>query len=137
MLYEELKKLTADRCTMDEYNAINAVYMELDEMTKEEAAALWKKLFLPRYKARKAAEAEKANEQDKRARSLAELDRLTKDAWHGKEITLANGERILVHWDTRFITRSLVHLATCKVIAYTDCYGTLHAADGNPYKLTA
>lgn len=137
MLYEELKSRTNGKCTYEEYEAVNAVYMELADMTKEEAAALWKNLFLPRYKARKAADAEKANENDKLSRSIAELDRLTKDAWHGKEITLANGERILVHWDARFITRSIVHLATCKVIAYTDCYGTLHAADGNPYKLTA
>ena len=50
MLYNELYKLTNGECTQAEYDAINAVYMTLDDMTKEDAAKLWKKLYLKKHK---------------------------------------------------------------------------------------
>ncbi len=55
MLFSELSKLTKGECTQEEYDAINAVYMTLDDMSKEDAAALWRKLY-----ARKHREAAKA-----------------------------------------------------------------------------
>ena len=55
MLFPELSKLTKGECTQEEYDAVNAVYMTLDDMSKEDAAALWRKLY-----ARKHREAAKA-----------------------------------------------------------------------------
>lgn len=54
MLYSELHKLTKGRCTQAEYDAINAVYTESDEMTKQEAARLWSRLFAKRHARREA-----------------------------------------------------------------------------------
>lgn len=45
MLYDELKKLTKGEATVEEYNVVNKAYMESDNMTKEEAAEVWKKLY--------------------------------------------------------------------------------------------
>lgn len=59
MLFSELSKLTKGECTQEEYNAINAVYMTLDDMTKEDAAALWKKLYLKKHEAAAKAKFEK------------------------------------------------------------------------------
>ena len=55
MLYSELYDLTKGECTQEEYDAVNAVYMSLEDMTKQQAAALWRKLY-----ARKRREAAKA-----------------------------------------------------------------------------
>lgn len=55
MLYSELYDLTKGECTQEEYDTVNAVYMSLDDMTKQQAAALWRKLY-----ARKHREAAKA-----------------------------------------------------------------------------
>ena len=45
MQYSELLNLTKGQCTQDEYDAINAVYMSIEDMTKSQAAALWRRLY--------------------------------------------------------------------------------------------
>lgn len=60
MLYKELKDLTKGECTQEEYEAVNAVYMTLDDMSKEEAAALWRKLYAKKH--REAAKAKLAKQ---------------------------------------------------------------------------
>lgn len=50
MLFSELSKLTKGECTQEEYEAVNAVYMTLDDMSKEDAAKLWKKLYSKKHK---------------------------------------------------------------------------------------
>ena len=59
MLFSELSKLTKGECTQEEYDAVNAVYMTLDDMTKEDAAKLWKKLYLKKHKEAAKAKLEK------------------------------------------------------------------------------
>ena len=59
MLFSELSKLTKGECTQEEYEAINAVYMTLDDMSKEDAAKLWKKLYLKKHKEADKAKLEK------------------------------------------------------------------------------
>ena len=49
MLFSELSKLTKGECTQEEYEAVNAVYMTLDDMSKEDAAKLWKKLYQKKH----------------------------------------------------------------------------------------
>lgn len=56
MLYSELNNLTKGQCNQSEYDAINAVYMSLDDMTKAEAAALWRRLYGRRHREAAAAE---------------------------------------------------------------------------------
>ena len=65
MLFSELSKLTKGECTQEEYEAINAVYMTLDDMSKEDAAKLWKKLYLKKHKEADKAKLEKHKEADK------------------------------------------------------------------------
>ena len=45
MQYYELKNLTAGQCTPEEFTAIEAVYMSREDMTKRQAAALWRRLY--------------------------------------------------------------------------------------------
>jgi hypothetical protein len=59
MLFSELSKLTKGECTQEEYEAINAVYMTLDDMSKEDAAKLWKKLYSKKHKEADKAKLEK------------------------------------------------------------------------------
>lgn len=137
MLYEELKKLTKGECTLEEYDAINAVYMSLDDMSKEQAAKLWKQLY-----AKKHAMAKK--EAESKSHSLAYIDELTKNAVSGQRFILPNGDEIKVrldsqNWQDRFIFRTGINRdgypeLTCIAL---DRYGKLHPHKDNPYKLTA
>lgn len=56
MQYSELLNLTKGQCTQDEYDAINAVYMSIEDMTKSQAAALWRRLYGRRHREAAAAE---------------------------------------------------------------------------------
>lgn len=57
MLFSELQNLTRGACTPAEYAAVNAVYMSREDMTKAEAAALWRRLYSRQHRAAAAAEA--------------------------------------------------------------------------------
>ena len=57
MQYHELKNLTAGQCTPEEFAAIEAVYMSREDMTKRQAAALWRRLYSRKHRAAAAAEA--------------------------------------------------------------------------------
>ena len=46
MLKQELDKLTRHESTPEEFKAIERIYMMREEMTKDEAAKLWKACFL-------------------------------------------------------------------------------------------
>lgn len=46
MLKKELDNMTRHESTWEEYNAIDRIYMMRDDMTKEDAAKLWKACFL-------------------------------------------------------------------------------------------
>ena len=59
MLFSELSKLTKGECTQEEYEAVNAVYMTDDSMSKEAAAALWRKLYARKHKEAAKAKLEK------------------------------------------------------------------------------
>lgn len=132
MLYSELNKLTGNRCTQAEYDAINAIYMELDEMTKEDAAKLWKKLFLPRWKARK-------EKEEKESREISNLAKM--EEWEHSKI-LPNGKGVWVEvtdkrWDGFFSHRVFYTVQNMKkvAIAYqTQTY--IKPTEGNPFKLT-
>lgn len=50
MLFSELNDLTGGKCTHEEYEIINNVYMSCDSMTHEDCAKAWKALFFKRYK---------------------------------------------------------------------------------------
>ena len=54
MLYEELQKLTGagDRCKYPQFEHVNAIYMESRTMTKEQAADLWRTLYVKSRKPR-------------------------------------------------------------------------------------
>lgn len=53
MLYSELKKLTNNRCSLDEYSVVNSLYMNAigtkDEFDKEYAVVVWQELFGKKY----------------------------------------------------------------------------------------
>lgn len=57
MLYSELQNLTEGLCTYNEYEVINAAYMEAAgtpaEMEKEDAANLWWQLYGVKWEAKK------------------------------------------------------------------------------------
>ena len=67
MQYHELKNLTAGQCTPEEFAAIEAVYMSREDMTKRQAAALWRRLYSRKHRA---AAAETAAELATAAREL-------------------------------------------------------------------
>lgn len=52
MLYSEFQKLTKNRCTPEEYNKVNSLYMESDTMTHEDCAKVWEGLYGRAYKLR-------------------------------------------------------------------------------------
>lgn len=52
MLYSEFQKLTKNRCTVEEYNKVNSLYMESDTMTHEDCAKVWEGLYGRAYKQR-------------------------------------------------------------------------------------
>lgn len=138
MLYEELKSRTNGKCTYEEYEAVNAVYMTLDDMTKEQAAKLWKQLYAKRNAAAKKVA-------DANSHSLAYLDEATRNTVDGEKVQLPNGDIVTVYWNDRYTERRITRRVADKItdfmetqtIAFSNCYGTLFAADGNPYKLTA
>lgn len=55
MLKEELDKLTKHESTLEEYEAVEAWYMKDGKASKEDAAKLWKTMYLDAAKAREEA----------------------------------------------------------------------------------
>lgn len=128
MLYDELKKLTGGRCSYEEFESINAVYMQCDTMTHEQCAAAWRALFGVRYRERKAKAAAAAHswvEFKRIARSAVEkaffcnrssfsladgsLVEIEKEPWHAYEfrevfslLTPRGKKRIAWHFDGDF-----------------------------------
>lgn len=134
MLYSELLKLTNNECTQAEYDAINAVYMTCDDMTKEEAATLWRRVYIKRHKAAAAAKLAKQH-------SIEYLRTL--EAGHDEVI---KGEGVLtVEHDERanYFERRHLYLThgsiakgfAKKYLGWVSDY-SYKVADGNPGKLT-
>lgn len=129
MLYEELKSRTNGECTHEEYEAVNAVYMTLDDMTKEQAAKLWHQLYAKRHAAAK-------KEAEAKSHSLAYLNDVTSNTINGQKVELPNGSIIRVEWDARYIRRQLRD-ASGDIIARSDYDNKLVPSLGNPARLTA
>lgn len=134
MLYSELHELTGNRCTQAEYDAINAVYMELEEMSKEDAAKLWKKLFYARWEARKAQE-----QAEKESREISNLAKMNEwDAF----LTLPNGKSVWYEVITKRgagFTNTRVFYTTIGLKEVAIAYQTkdfIKPTEGNPFKLT-
>ncbi len=134
MLYSELLKLTNNECTQEEYDAINAVYMTCDDMTKEEAASLWRRVYLKRHKAAAAAKLAKQH-------SIEYLRTL--EAGHDEVI---KGEGVLsVEHDARanyferrhlFLSHGSIAMGFIKTYLGWVSDHCHKVADGNPGKLT-
>jgi len=45
MLPGELRALTDDRCTIEEYEAIDEIYRNCPHMTHQDAANLWRQMY--------------------------------------------------------------------------------------------
>ena len=58
MTKQELDKLTRHESTWEEFTAIERIYMAREDMTKEDAAKLWKKCFFEVAAKREAKKAE-------------------------------------------------------------------------------
>ena len=54
MLYTEMCELTKERCTYEEFEKIDAIYMDCESMTKQEAARIWNRTYGVEYKKREA-----------------------------------------------------------------------------------
>lgn len=52
MLFEELSALTKDQATYEQFEKIEAIYNDLPEMTKQDAANLWKNTYGKALKAK-------------------------------------------------------------------------------------
>lgn len=138
MLYEELKNLTKGECTAEEYEAINAVYMSLEDMTKAQAAKLWHQLYAKKHAAEKKAAEEKSH-------SLAYLDEVTRNTVDGEKVELPNGDLVTVFWNasyterriTRRVADNITDFMETQTIALSGYNGILAAAKGNPARLTA
>lgn len=121
MLYEELKARTSDIPTLEEYNHINAIYMESDSMTKDDAVALWEGLYGKAHRAMKRTK----NQIDKNCHDLSwVLDYI----WEHKGedyLILPNGDKIRCTY--RHGTLTSIDVAVGNTWAYVAYRG----ADGN------
>lgn len=81
MLYSELLNLTEDKCTYEQYEEINEVYMNKESMTKRQAASLWKR----RYAEKKLKPLPK---------ELREIKQVIRDLQHEKEWAELQEKRI-------------------------------------------
>lgn len=93
MLYDELKNLTKGEATVKEYEIVNKVYMDMEAMTKEEAADLWKYLFGKKHR--------EAKREKVRIEAQCHDLKWVLDFIGDRtgEITLPNGEVIDVVWN--------------------------------------
>lgn len=141
MLYEELKSRTNGKCTYEEYEAVNAVYMSLDDMTKEQAAKLWRQLYAKRYAAAK-------KEAETKSHSKRFIYEFMKDAYDGEERLLPNGDHIMAKYNVTapngvkyasfyHVKYSIQSGRTVTYIGRDNFAENIVSADGNPYKLTA
>lgn len=141
MLYEELKNLTKGVCTAEEYEAINAVYMSLEDMTKAQAAKLWHQLYAKKH----AAEKKAAEEQSHSGKYIYNL---MLGAWGNEERRLPNGDTVTVKYlgqkpnGVKFasyylVTTDIRNGRTETHIGDDSWAEDIIPAAGNPYKLTA
>lgn len=136
MLYSELLKLTKGRCTQEEYDAINAVYMTLDDMSKEDAAKLWRQLYLKRHKAADKAKLEKQHSFEYlRTLEPGHIEHIAGEGvLHVEKDTFGDydrHERKTLWLQVGTICRGFTDI----FLGWVSAYGHM-AASGNPGKLT-
>lgn len=140
MLYSELKDLTKGECTYEEYEAVNAVYMSLDDMTKQDAAKLWKKLYNKRHVAAK-------KEKQRKSHDANFIYNLMRGAFNNEERVLPNGDVIKVKYNVQapngvmyasfYLVKNTVKGGCKEVYIGRDNFAeSIVIADDNPYKLT-
>ena len=136
MLFSELSKLTKGECTQEEYEAVNAVYMTLDDMSKEDAAKLWKKLYLKKHQ-----EAAKAKfEKQHSIEYLRTLEPGHMETIKGEGVLMVEKDREgdYDRHERRTLWLKVGSIAkgfTTVFLGWVSAYGCM-AAYGNPGKLT-
>jgi len=136
MLFSELSKLTNGECTQEEYDAVNAVYMTLDDMSKEDAAKLWKTLYLKKHQ-----EAAKAKfEKQHSIEYLRTLEPGHMETIKGEGVLMVEKDREgdYDRHERRTLWLNVGSIAkgfTAVFLGWVSAYGCM-AAHGNPGKLT-
>lgn len=123
MLYEDLKELTNGKCTREEYEVINQLYMTCDSMTTITAAKIWEESYGVEHKHDKIQELILGLNN-----STDESDPLSPDDCHNAYQVLMNAfDKALISKDGRYIDNN----ATYTIVRFSDKYMGLSITDHN------